>query len=245
MQKVPALEVRGLSVAYDDKPVLWNVEVSVPCSVMTAIVGPNGAGKSTLLKAVLDIVPKLSGTASILGKPIAQCRNQVGYVPQRTSVDWDFPTTVFDLVQMGTYGRLGWIRRPGKKERDESWRALELVEMTDFANRQIGELSGGQQQRAFLARAFVQDAPVYFLDEPFAGVDAKTEKAIVAILHNLRQAGKTLIVVHHDLSTVCDYFDEVILLNREIVGCGPVAETFHRDLVETTYGGPVRVKLES
>ncbi|MCL4134026.1 UNVERIFIED_CONTAM: hypothetical protein GTU68_013751 [Idotea baltica] len=202
------------------------------------LVGPNGAGKSTLLKSVLDLTPRLAGEVSILGKPFAKNRQQVGYVPQKSSIDWDFPTTVLDLVIMGTYGRLGWFRRPGRKEKADSMAALEKLEMVEFAGRQISELSGGQQQRAFLARAFVQDAPIYFLDEPFTGVDAATEKAIVELLHELRDRGKTLVVVQHDLNTVGEYLDEVTLINQRVVASGKVSDVFCKRLIDETYCVP-------
>lgn len=234
-----ALNIRGMTVAYDARPVLWNVDLAVASGLITGIVGPNGAGKSTLLKAALGIIPKLSGQVEVLGEPLRPNRSRIGYVPQRTSVDWDFPTSVFDLVLMGTYGRLGWLRRPGRKEKEATRRALQMVEMEEFANRQIGELSGGQQQRVFLARAFVQDVPLYFMDEPFAGVDATTEKAIVKLLHKFRNLGKTLIVVHHDLSTVFEYFDEVVLLNGRVIAAGQVSEVFTNANLETTYGGQI------
>ena len=232
----PALSLHGITVAYDSRPVLWNVDLEIPRGVVMGIIGPNGAGKSTLLKTVLNIVPALAGRIQVFGQPLATSRSQIGYVPQRSSVDWDFPTTVFDLVLMGTYGRLGWFRRPGKQQKKEAYAALEKVEMLDFAARQIGELSGGQQQRAFLARAFVQDAPLYFMDEPFAGIDATTEKTLVTLLHDLRSQGKTLVVVHHDLSTVEDYFDQVTLLNREIISSGPTQSAFTPPLLEKAYG---------
>ena len=238
-----AIQVKGLTVAYDAKPVLWNVDLTVPRGAMMGVIGPNGAGKSTLLKTVLGIVTPIAGSVEVFGqsnRSSHSARTNIGYVPQRASVDWDFPTTVLDLVLMGTYGRLGWFRRPGAKQRQEALAALEKVEMTDFANRQIGELSGGQQQRIFLARAFVQDAPIYFLDEPFAAVDATTEKAIVGLLHELRAHGKTLVVVHHDLTTVAEYFDHVALINRVAIASGPIQDSFTPDLLEKTYGGPLR-----
>lgn len=233
----PALLVEGLTVAYDAQPVLWNVDLQVPTGVMMGVVGPNGAGKSTLIKAVLGITPTLAGHTEVFGGSIGANRSKIAYVPQRSSVDWDFPTTVFDVVLMGTYGRLGWFRWPGAREKKETMQALEMVEMEAYANRQIGELSGGQQQRVFLARAFVQQATLYFMDEPFAGVDATTERAIVNLLHELRSQGKTLVVVHHDLATIGDYFDHVTLLNKEIISCGKVAEAFTSDLVELAYHG--------
>lgn len=199
------------------------------------LVGPNGAGKSTLLKSILGLTPKLAGEISVLGKPFKKDRRQISYVPQRSTVDWDFPTTVLDLVLMGTYGQLGWFRRPGKKEKSSATAALEKLGIEDFAKRQINELSGGQQQRAFLARAFVQQAPIYFLDEPFTGVDVTTEKVIVEFLHELRDNGKTIVVVQHDLSTVGKYLDQITLINQTIVGSGTVDDVFTDELIEKTY----------
>lgn len=238
----PAIEVKNLTVAYNATPVLWDVDLSIPRQVVMGLVGPNGAGKSTLLKSILNLTPKLAGEISVFGKPFTANRKQIGYVPQRSSIDWDFPTTVLDLVMMGTYGRLGWFRRPGKREKADSIAALEKLGMEDFATRQINELSGGQQQRAFLARAFVQDAPIYFLDEPFTGVDVTTEKAIVELLHELRDNGKTIVVVQHDLNTVGKYLDQVTLINQRIVGCGAISEVFTDDLIEETYNGKGRFK---
>ena len=236
----PAIAIKGLTVAYDSVPVLWNVDLTIEQGVMMGVVGPNGAGKSTLLKSVLGVVPKLAGNVEVLGKRFNADRHQIAYVPQRTSVDWDFPTTVLDLVKMGTYGRLGWFRRPGAKEKQEALAALERFEMREFADRQIGELSGGQQQRAFLARAYVQNAPIYFLDEPFAAVDATTEKAIVRLLKDLRNEGKTIVVVHHDLTTITDYFDAITLVNKKIISSGPVNTAFTSQLLDKTYGGPIK-----
>src|SRR5215216_1829623 len=198
----PAVRVDDLTVAYRDKPVLWDIDLTVPQGVLMAVVGPNGAGKTTLLKAILGLVRPVAGTVRILGRPYREQRKQIGYVPQRGTVDWDFPTTVLDVVLMGTYGQLGWVRRPGPTQRNAAIGALQRVGMAAFAGRQIRQLSGGQQQRVFLARALVQDARVYFMDEPFQGVDAVTERAIVEILRELRSAGRTVFVVHHDLSTV-------------------------------------------
>src|SRR3990172_7855805 len=208
---------------------------------MIGIVGPNGAGKSTLIKAVLGLVPLASGKVEIYGRPYQQQRRLVGYVPQRESVDWDFPVTALDVVMMGTYGRLGWFRRPGLAERRDAERCLDQVGMANLANRQIRQLSGGQQQRVFLARALAQDAQIYFMDEPFAGVDAATEQAIVALLQNLRAGGKTVLVVHHELQTVRDYFDHVILLNMRLVAAGPTASTFTRQNLQKTYGGRLTI----
>ncbi len=234
-----ALEIEDLTVAYESKPVLWDVDLRVPEGVLTAIVGPNGAGKSTLIKAALDLIPRAAGDIRIYGKPYARARDLVGYVPQRGSVDWDFPTTVLDVAMMGLYGRLGWFRRPGRQDREKALEALDQMGIADLASRQISQLSGGQQQRTFLARALVQDAQVYFMDEPFAAVDAVTEKAIVALLRELRERSKTVIVVHHDLQTVVDYFDWVALLNIEMTASGPVATTYTDENLRQTYGGRI------
>ena len=234
-----ALEIEDLTVAYQSKPVLWDVDLKVPEGVLIAIVGPNGAGKSTLIKTALDLVPRAAGDVRIYGRPYAKARHLVGYVPQRGSVDWDFPTSVLDVVMMGLYGQLGWIKRPGRRERDIAMQALEHIGIADLAHRQIGQLSGGQQQRTFLARALVQDAQLYFMDEPFAAVDAVTEKAIVVLLRELRARGKTVVVVHHDLQTVEDYFDWVALLNVELIASGPVASVYNEDNLRRTYGGRV------
>ena len=222
----PAIEVADLTVAYHDKPVLWDVDLTVPAGVLMAIVGPNGAGKTTLIKAILGLLRPVAGQVLVFGRPYAEQRQQVGYVPQRGSVDWDFPTSVLDVVMMGRYGALGWFRRPGAAERAAALEALEKVGMAAFAGRQISQLSGGQQQRVFLARALVQDAAIYLMDEPFQGVDATTERAIVELLRDLRAGGKTVVVVHHDLQTVPEYFDWVTLLNVRKIASGPVAEVF-------------------
>jgi manganese/zinc/iron transport system ATP- binding protein len=235
----PAIEVTDLTVAYRDQPVLWDVDLTVPEGVLLAIVGPNGAGKTTLIKAMLGLVDVSAGQTLIYGAPYARQRQLVAYVPQRGSVDWDFPTNVLDVVMMGLYGLLGWIKRPGKRERATAHEALEKVGMEAFADRQISQLSGGQQQRVFLARALVQDAQVYLMDEPFQGVDATTERAIVSLLQELRQAGKTLVVVHHDLQTVPEYFDWTFLLNVRRIAAGPVEEVFTEENLRLTYGGRI------
>lgn len=235
----PAIEVNDLTVAYREKPVLWDVDLVVPAGVLMAIVGPNGAGKSTLIKASLGLVRAAAGQVLVHGRPYAEQRKLVAYVPQRGSVDWDFPTSVLDVVMMGCYGTLGWLRRPGRREREKAMAALAQVGMQDFAERQISQLSGGQQQRVFLARALVQDARLYLMDEPFQGVDAKTERAIVTVLQQLRAAGKTVVVVHHDLETVPEYFDQVLLLNVRRIASGPVEEVFTEENLRLTYGGRV------
>jgi manganese/zinc/iron transport system ATP- binding protein len=233
------IEVTDLTVAYKDKPVLWDVDLEVPEGILMAIVGPNGAGKTTLIKAILGLIEPAAGQVLIQGAPYKEQRRLVGYVPQRGSVDWDFPTTVIDVVKMGRYGSLGWIRRPGKKEQQKAMEALEKVGMSDFAERQISQLSGGQQQRVFLARALVQEASIYFMDEPFQGVDAVTERAIVTLLQDLRAAGKTVVVVHHDLTTVPEYFDWVMLLNVRRIASGPVEGVFTDENLRLAYGGRV------
>lgn len=239
MNETKAIKVTDLTVAYQENPVLWDIDLDVPPGVLLAIVGPNGAGKTTLIKAILGLVRPAAGRVLIYDKPYATQRRIVGYVPQRGSVDWDFPTNVLDVVMMGRYGNLGWFRRPGKAERELAMNALEKVGMQTYADRQISQLSGGQQQRVFLARALVQDATVYLMDEPFQGVDATTERAIVALLQELRANGKTVVVVHHDLQTVTDYFDWVLLLNIRRIASGPVEETFTPDNLRETYGGRV------
>ncbi|GLI05786.1 manganese transport system ATP-binding protein MntB [Paenibacillus tyrfis] len=235
-QRIP-LSILGMTVAYQKKPVLRDISLQVPEGKLIGIVGPNGAGKSTLIKAALGLIPSVTGEVSIYGKPYAEQRKLIGYVPQRESVDWDFPTSALDVVMMGRYGHLGWLKRPGAKEREIAMDCLSKVGMASFADRQISQLSGGQQQRVFLARALAQDAKLYFMDEPFVGVDAATEKAIVTLLGELREQGKTVLVVHHDLATVKQYFDWVILLNVELQGIGPAEEVFTRDNLQQTYGG--------
>jgi manganese/zinc/iron transport system ATP- binding protein len=239
------LSVNDLTVAYRGKPAIWDIDLDVPSGILLAIVGPNGAGKSTLIRAALDLVPRAAGTVQFYGKPYGRARHLVGYVPQRGSVDWDFPTTVLDVVSMGLYRQIGWIRRPGKSVRDAAMNALTQVGLEAFAGRQISQLSGGQQQRTFLARALVQDAEIYFMDEPFAAVDAVTERAIVELLRELRKRGKTVVVVHHDLQTVEEYFDWVALLNVELVASGPTPEVFTPDLLQRTYGGRIATLREA
>ncbi|MFD1178169.1 metal ABC transporter ATP-binding protein [Paenibacillus puldeungensis] len=234
-----ALEVKDLTVAYHKKPVLTSVSFNIPPGKLIGVLGPNGAGKSTLLKAVLGLIPKVDGDVSIYGKPYREQRKEIGYVPQRESVDWDFPTNALDVVMMGRYGHLGWFRRPGAKERQIAMECLSKVGMADYAGRQISQLSGGQQQRVFLARALAQNARLYFMDEPFAGVDATTEKAIISLLHELKEQGKTVLVVHHDLSTVKEYFDHILLLNGELIASGPTEETFIAQNLHKAYGGRI------
>lgn len=231
-----AINVHDLTVAYDYKPVLWDIHLQVPEGVMMAIVGPNGAGKSTLIKAMLGIQKTITGTVEILGKPYKAMRKEVAYVPQKETVDWDFPATVLDVVIMGTYGRLGWIKRPKKEQRKTALKALEKVGMLPFKNRQISQLSGGQKQRVFLARALAQEASIYIMDEPLQGVDATTEVTIINILKELRSQGKTVLVVHHDLQTVPEYFDWVTFLNVKKIATGSVKDIFNDENLNKTYG---------
>lgn len=235
-QSVP-VAIHDLTVAYRKKAVLWDLDLDIPRGKLVGVVGPNGAGKSTLIKACLDLVPKASGWVKIYGQSYRDQKNRVGYVPQRESVDWDFPISAIDVVTMGTYGAVGLFRKIGKAQRKIAIEALEKVGLTSFEHRQISELSGGQQQRVFLARALAQDADIYFMDEPFAAVDAATERAIVELLRELQARGKTCIVVHHDLSTIKEYFDWVILLNMRLVANGPTEETFTLENLKNTYGG--------
>jgi manganese/zinc/iron transport system ATP- binding protein len=237
------IEVEDLTVAYREEPVLWDVDVTVPEGTLMAIVGPNGAGKSTLIKTILGLIEPSAGQVRIYGKPYQQQRQLVAYVPQRGSVDWDFPTNALDVVMMGRYGHLGWFRRPGKTEREMAMDALKSVGMESFAQRQISQLSGGQQQRVFLARALVQDAKIYFMDEPFQGVDATTERAIVNVLQSLKEAGRTVVVVHHDLETVPQYFDRVLLLNVRAIASGTIEEAFTHENLRRAYGGKVELLL--
>lgn len=234
-----AVAVNDLTVAYHKKPVLWDIDLEIPSGVLMAIVGPNGAGKSTLIKTMLNMIKPVTGETRFWGEAYDKQRKNIGYVPQRGSVDWDFPTNVLDVVTMGTYGELGWFKRPGKKEKEMAIKALEKVDMLPFADRQISQLSGGQQQRVFLARALVQNADIYFMDEPFQGVDAKTERAIISLLRELRSIGKTVVVVHHDLQTVEEYFDWVTLLNKVIIASGPVEKVFNEENLMKAYKSKV------
>jgi manganese/zinc/iron transport system ATP- binding protein len=242
---IPAIEVHDLTVAYHTQPVLWDVDLVLPEGKLIAIVGPNGAGKSTLLKAMLGLVKPLTGWVKVFGASYEQRRSWVGYVPQRESVDWDFPTSALDVVMMGLYGRLGWLRRPGRAQREAALACLDKVGIRELAERQISQLSGGQQQRVFLARALAQEARLHLMDEPFAGVDATTERAILTLLQELRATGRTVVAVHHDLQTVGEYFDHVVLLNMRLVAAGPVATTFSPENLQRTYGGRLTVLTQA
>ena len=240
---IPLL-IQDLTSGYQKKPVLWGIDLQVPRGKLVGIVGPNGAGKSTLIKAIMGLVPPSSGWVKIFGKPYNENRRRVGYVPQRESVDWDFPVTVMDVVMMGRYGHVGWFKRPKKADREIARDCLDKVKMLPFAKRQISNLSGGQQQRVFLARALAQESDIYFMDEPFAGVDAATETAIIALLHELREKGKTLLVVHHDLPTARNYFDQLLLLNMRVVAYGETEKVFTYELLQKTYGGRLTILSE-
>jgi len=232
-----ALHVEDLTVAYHHRPALWDIDVDVPSGSLATIIGPNGAGKSTLIKSALGLIKPTAGHIFLHGQPIRRARQLVGYVPQRNSVDWDFPATTLDVVLMGLYGKIGFFRRVKKQHKEKALTALAQLGMADYADRQIGQLSGGQQQRVFLARALVQEARLYLMDEPFAGVDATTERTIISLLKSLRDDGKTVVVVHHDLLTVRDYFDHAILLNVRVVAQGEVNSVFTRENLQRTYGG--------
>ncbi len=233
----PIVEVHDLTVAYDNKPVLWNADFSIPKGKMVGIVGPNGAGKSTLLKSIMGLIPTASGFVKLFDDSLKKVRHRVAYVPQKESVDWDFPATVLDVVEMGRYGKKSLFKRLSKEDKQIAIEALKKVKMLDFADRHISELSGGQQQRVFIARALAQEADLYFMDEPFAGVDMASEKAIVDILVELQKEGKTIFVVHHDLQSAMDYFDWMILINKRIVASGPTKEVFTTEILQNTYGG--------
>jgi manganese/zinc/iron transport system ATP- binding protein len=238
------LEIHDLTVSYHNKPVLWGIDLVVPRGKLIGIIGPNGAGKSTLIKAAMGLLPLNSGWVKAFGEPLKQNLTRIGYVPQRESVDWDFPVSVMDVVLMGRYGRLGLIKRPTKQDRDIARECLDKVKMLPYANRQISNLSGGQQQRVFLARALAQESDLYFMDEPFAGVDAATEAAIVTLLHELKSKGKTLMVVHHDLPSAREYFDMLLLLNMRVVAFGPTEQVFNAELLQKTYGGRLTILSE-
>jgi manganese/zinc/iron transport system ATP- binding protein len=231
------IEVHDLTVSYSNKPALWNIDFELPQGKIIGIIGPNGAGKSTLLKSIMGLLPLGSGFIKIFDQPLEQIRHRVSYIPQRGSVDWDFPANVLDVVMMGLYSTKKWYSRMGKKEKELAFEALEKVNMKEYAQRHIAQLSGGQQQRVFLARALAQNADLYLMDEPFAGVDASTESSILKLLGNMRNEGKTIIVVHHDLQTAKDYFDWIVLINTRLVAVGPTKEVLTQVNLQNAYGG--------
>ncbi|MBX9851404.1 MAG: ABC transporter ATP-binding protein [Cytophagaceae bacterium] len=233
----PIVEIHDLTVSYSRKPVLWGIDLTIPSGSLVGIIGPNGAGKSTILKTTMGLIPVSSGYIKLFGKDLDEVRDKVSYVPQRESVDWDFPASVMDVVLMGRYNRLGLFKRPRNADKDVAMECLQKVGMEAFVKRQISQLSGGQQQRVFLARALAQDADLYFMDEPFAGVDAATEAAIIKLLREMTAKGKTVIVVHHDLQSAVDYFNWILLLNMRLVASGPTDKVFTQQLLQETYGG--------
>ncbi|MEM6264075.1 MAG: metal ABC transporter ATP-binding protein [Bacteroidota bacterium] len=237
----PALELHNLTVTYDAKPALWNVDYTLPENHLVGVVGPNGSGKSTMLKAIMGLIEPSSGYVNVFGKGIDEARHRVAYVPQRNSVDWDFPVNVFDAVLMGRYKPGNMFRRSSRRDREIALDAIRKVQLEPFIKRQISQLSGGQQQRVFIARALAQEADLYLLDEPFAGVDAATENAIVELLKEMKAQGKTIVVVHHDLQTVQDYFDWLIMVNTRLVASGPMDKVFTPDILNQTYGGKLNI----
>ena len=245
MNEIPveeqSIEVHDLTVVYDRKPALWDIDFQLPKGKLIGVIGPNGSGKSTLIKAIMGIVEKSSGWASLFGTDIDQVRHKVSYVPQRESVDWDFPTNVMDVVLMGRYGRKGLFRRTSAEDKRIAKESLEQVGMYEFKNRQIAQLSGGQQQRVFMARALAEQAELYLLDEPFAGVDAATENSIFEVFQQVRNSGKTMLVIHHDLQSAAKYFDWIVLLNTHLVAYGPIEDVFTKEHMEEAYGGQLSV----
>ena len=243
--KHPVLEIHDLTVSYEKKPVLWGIDLTVPAGSLCGIVGPNGAGKSTFIKSIMNLLSPDSGYIKIFGLSLDQVRKRVSYIPQKESVDWDFPASVFDIVLMGRYAQLGMFKRPRRADREAAERSLEIVGMSRYKYRQISQLSGGQQQRVFLARALTQNADIYFMDEPFSGVDAATEKVMIKLLKDLSDQGKTVIVVHHDLQSVPHYFDWLIMLNLKLVACGPTDQVFIQENLEEAYGGVLTILSEA
>ena len=240
----PIVELHDLTVSYQKKPVLWDIDLTLPAGAIIGIIGPNGAGKSTLIKAIMGLLELSSGYVKLFDKELDQVRSKVSYVPQKESVDWDFPASVLDVVMMGRYGKLGLFNRPRKADREVAIECLRQVDMEAYAKRQISQLSGGQQQRVFLARALAQEAELYLMDEPFAGVDAATEKAIIRLLKTMSKQGKTVIVVHHDLQSAREYFDWSVLLNLRLIASGPTDQVMTTRLLQETYGGKLTLLAE-
>lgn len=240
----PVVELHDLTVTYNKKPVLWDIDLTLPRSSIIGVIGPNGAGKSTMIKSIMGLVPHSSGYVKLFDQDLDEVRQRVSYVPQKESVDWDFPASVMDVVLMGRYGKLGLFKRPRKADKEVAMECLRRVDMVSYINRQISQLSGGQQQRVFLARALAQEADLYFMDEPFAGVDAATEKTIINLLKVMSDQGKTVVVVHHDLQSAMEYFDWVVLLNLRLIANGPVGEVMTSSLLQETYGGKLTLLAE-
>ncbi len=240
----PVVELHDITVTYHKKPVLWDIDLTLPSGAIIGIIGPNGAGKSTMIKAIMNLVELSSGYVKLFDKTLDQVRARVSYVPQKESVDWDFPASVIDVVLMGRYGKLGLFARPRKADKEVSMECLRQVDMVEYANRQISQLSGGQQQRVFLARALAQEADLYFMDEPFSGVDAATERAIIDLMKTMSKQGKTVVVVHHDLQSAREYFDWAVLLNLRLIASGPAHEVMTNALLQETYGGKLTLLAE-
>ncbi|MCT4666260.1 MAG: metal ABC transporter ATP-binding protein [Flavobacteriales bacterium] len=241
MKKEPIIEVHDLTVSYDKKPVLWDVDFTIPKGVICGVLGPNGSGKSTLLKSIMGLLSLDSGSVKLFGTDLKNIRRKVAYVPQRESVDWDFPASVLDVVLMGLYAHKSIFQRISKADKDWAMHCLEKVKMESFASRQISQLSGGQQQRVFIARALAQKPELFLMDEPFAGVDATTEKSIMDLLRNMKEEGKTILVVHHDLQTVNNYFDWLVFMNTRLVASGKMEDVFQKEILEETYGGQLSI----
>ena len=235
------IHVEDMTVAYQHQPVLWDCDVSIPKGAIAAIVGPNGAGKSTLLKGMLGLLPVISGSVLIDGNPFKKEKHRVAYIPQTSSVNWSFPTTVLDVVLMGRYIHLGWISRPKNKDKEMALSAIERMGLLEYKDRQISQLSGGQKQRVFIARAIAQNADIYFMDEPLAGVDKVTEGIIFSFLKECQKEGKTSLIVHHDLKTLREHFNYIVLLHRRIIAEGPMDEILASGEIERTFGGDIHV----
>ncbi|MBC8045869.1 MAG: metal ABC transporter ATP-binding protein [Fimbriimonadaceae bacterium] len=239
----PVIEVHDLTVSYNKKPAIWDIDFMIPEGKLVGIIGPNGAGKSTLIKAMMELIPHDSGYVKLFNQELDNVRDKIAYVPQRGSVDWDFPASVLDIVLMGRYGKRGIFNRLKNEDKKIAMQCLEKVGMQQFINRQISQLSGGQQQRVFIARSLAQEADLYFMDEPFAGIDATTEKTIFDLLLNMRSEGKTILVVHHDLQSAYEYFDWIILLNTQLIAAGPKEEIFVPEYLQKTYGGKLSLLM--
>lgn len=236
-----ALEVHNLTIAYDKAPVIWDVDFEIPKGQIVGIIGPNGSGKTTMLKTVMGLMKPASGNVKIFGTTLDKIREKVAYVPQRESVDWDFPASVMDIVLMGRYRKNNLFKRITKTDKEIASNAIEKVKLTPYKDRQISQLSGGQQQRVFIARALAQGAELYLMDEPFVGVDASTETAILDLLIELKKSGKTVVIIHHDLQTVSEYFDHIVLLNTRLIASGPTAEVLTAENLKEAYGGQLTV----
>ena len=235
------IDVKGLSVSYDRKRVLSNIYLQIESGYTYGLIGPNGAGKSTLFKSILDIIDVNAGDITIFGTSLDQVRKRIAYVPQKDEVDWDFPAQVMEIVLMGRYPHKKLLSRIDAQDKKIASEALELLGIADLADRQIGALSGGQQQRVFIARSICQGADIFLMDEPFVGVDMKTEHRIIEVMKDLARNGKTVLVVHHDLNTVDDYFDKVILLNQRLIAYGPTSSTFTKDQIARTYAPQMKI----